>query len=421
MAAEMHTLDNGVTVLIDPIKDTETVAVGYGVRVGARFETKRENGITHFLEHMAFKEETPEASFKTAQLMEAKGGFMNAFTSKDMTFYYAMGLAENFNTFNDIMGAIALDSVIPDSELEIERGVIIGEVGQSLDDPKDILHDTLFATAYPNQPLGRSILGPKKNIERFKRDDFMKFIDKHYHTGNTFVTVAGNVDVQAVLKRIEETTAALKTGKRSAFKAARFHSGSVHTEKQQDQLHLSMEFNSSALENSHDSKAEMILSRILGGGFSSRLFQEVREKRGLGYSVSASSYAFKGGGLTGVDAIVNPEKATELLEAVTDEIKKIADGGVSDEELSASKAKIKTQFAFGAEGTQNRMAAIRQSFDSYGELRETAKNLAEYDAITKEDVKDAAERVFSGLPVLATVGPGSKLPEYDKVVKSLKL
>lgn len=421
MASEMHTLDNGVTVLIDQIKDTDTVAVGYGVRVGARFETKRENGITHFLEHMAFKGDGAEAQFRTAQLMEGKGGMMNAFTSKDMTYYYAMGLAENFDTFNDVMGGVALNSQIPVSELEIERGVILGEIGQSLDDPEDILHDTLFATAYPKQAWGRPILGPKKNIKRFTREDFMSFIDKHYHTGNVFVTVAGNVDVQKVLKRIEQTTAALKVGTRSEFKPAVFHSGAAHAEKDQDQLHLNLEFNSSALGEDNRAKAETVLAQILGGGFSSRLFQEVREKRGLGYSIHASSGAFKDGGLTGVGAIVNPKKAADLLEAVSDEIKKITDHGVSDEELAISKAKIKTQFAFQSEGTQSRMAFMRQSFDSYGELKDRSESLAAYDALTKDDIKAAAERVFSSKPVLATVGPGSKLPAYDKVVKSLGL
>ena len=421
MAAEMHKLSNGVTVLLDHNPNTQGVAVGYGVRVGARYETDKENGLTHFLEHMAFKGKTPEETLGMMQAIESAGGAVNAYTSRDVTFYYAAGLAEAFDTFNGVMSNVALNSVIPAKELENERGVIIGEIGQSLDDPDSILNDIGFATAYPDQALGKTILGPKENIERFQRANFRNFLKKHYHGGNVVASIAGNFDPQHVLKAVESASAHLPAGKRSKFQKAAYQGGFVHQKKAQDQLHLSLNFNASSLADSADSRAETIMGAILGGGMSSRLFQEIREKRGLGYSIHAGTGAMKDTGLFYVDAVVNPQGAEALFEATAAELHKLVQDGVSDDELARIKAKLKTQLALSEESTQGSMRSMFHTYDSFDSLKTSAETLAEFDAVTKDDVKAAAERVFSTAPVLATVGPGRAPLSRKKVEKALKL
>jgi len=421
MTRKSHTLDNGVTVLLNPNPNTEAIAVGYGVRVGARFETEKENGITHYLEHMAFKKDTPEESLKVAQDIEGAGGRMNAYTSRDVTFYFAQGLAEKFDTFNHHMSKIALDAVIPANELEIERGNIIGEIGQALDDPEDILGDLVYATAYPDQPIGRTILGPKENISRFQREDFMRFIKKHYHTGNVVVSLSGKMDEDYVLEAVKDATAHLDRGKRSKFKKAQYHSGIVHHEKDSDQLHLALCFNGASLADGLDAKAETILGVIMGGGFSSRLFQEIREKRGLGYSISAQAAQAKDSGLFSIEAAINPEGAQAFLEATVDEVKKILRDGVTEDEVARVKAMLKTELALGAESSLASMRSMFHTYDAIDKLKSPADVLAEFDSITAGDVKKAAERAFSSEPVLATIGPGLHMPKPKKLEKALKL
>lgn len=319
------------------------------------------------------------------------------------------------------MSNIALNSVIPAKELENERGVIIGEIGQYMDDPDSILNDIGFATAYPDQAIGRTILGPKENIERFQRANFRSFLKKHYHGGNAVASIAGNFDPEHELKAVEAASAHLPAGKRSTFQQAAYHGGFVHRAKVQDQMHLSLSFNAASLVESAESRAETIMGAILGGGMSSRLFQEIREKRGLGYSIHSGAGAMKDTGLFYVDAIVNPQGAGALFDAVAVELRKMVQDGVSDEELARIKAKLKTQLALSEESTQGSMRSMFHTYDSFDSLKTPAETLGEFDAVTKDDVKAAAERVFSTAPVLATVGPGKAPLSRKKVEKALKL
>lgn len=422
MAVEQHTLDNGTTVLIDPIKDSQTVGIAYTMHVGARFETKKENGISHFLEHMAFKGTTTRDAYTLINEIESQGGLVNAGTDKGLTTYLCLGRAAKFDSLHDVISDVVINPTLPEEELEVKRGVILGEIGQALDDPNCIVFKNLMEIAYPGNAYGRSILGPKKNIKKFSRADFMKFIDKHYHTGNLSVSVAGNVDVQNVLKRIEEATACLKQGKPSKFKKATFSSGEVHQYKELDQLHIIMAFNAASLKEPAKSSADIVMANILGNGMSSRLCQEVRAKRGLGYTICAGAVVEKDTGLTYIQAIVDPNRADQLIEGITEQLKRIRQDGVTQAELDKYNEQLATTQAFGDEGTKNRLEALRWSYDTYGLIKPVKDSPAEFKDVTPEDIKDAANRIFGSEPAVSSVGPkGNNMPSYDKIVKSLTI
>lgn len=419
MSVEQHTLSNGATVLIDHMPEVKSAALGYFFRVGSRYETEQENGLAHFLEHMAFKGTPKHNVYELAVAMDDLGAMSNAFTSKEGTCYYMAGAAEDVFSFNDLVGDISINMSLPAAELERERGAILEEIKMYADMPRSVLNDATDAKAFPNQPYGRTILGPSINIENFDRDTFEKFRNKHYHAGNLIVSVAGNVDPAKILKDIERVTANMKTGPRSTFDKATFSGGDVHVKRPDNQINLMLGFQASAL-GEPTNAAESVMLSVLGGGMSSRLFTEVREKRGLVYGVSAGVSRSTDIGEAYIAAGTSPAKVKELMPVVCDELNKIRENEVSDAELARAKKRVINSIKTSDKTSQGAMTGNASTFNLKGRIDTPESIVAKFEAVTKADVQAAAQKVFSGKPILSSVGP-SDFPNYDDVVQRLDI
>ncbi len=423
MAIEQHKLSNGATFLFDPIPHLETAAIGWFFGVGARFETKNQNGIAHFSEHLAFKSTKNRTTQEIAREFARMGAYSNAWTSKEMTAYYGSSMAEDVVAVDRILHDLVTNQAFNESEVDTERGAIISEIGEDYDTASDHIFELLYAEAYKNQPYGRSILGPSENVERFTAAEFRKW-SKHYNGNNLIVSVAGNVDPQKILKELEKTAGTVPAGKKAIYKPAKYSGGSVYEHRDDKNIQVALAFNAAAV-GDEKSTAENVMAIILGGGMSSRLFTEVREKRGLVYTTFAQkSGSFDTGNLT-LYAGVGAEKTDgvaaldKLTPSLCDEIKKMREEKVTDQELEDAKKAIAVGTIFSLETASSRMEQNAERFYFKGSAVEGKETLAKVNAVTKDDILDAAQRIFATKPTLAVIGKANL--RYDAVVKSLKL
>jgi len=420
MAAKLHHLSNGTPVVIDEVPHVKSATVGFYFQVGARFEDKKTNGIAHFLEHMAFKGTKTRNARQLITEMENLGASPNAFTSKDATCYFIKGLAEDTPKFIEILNDIVQNSVLPPDEIERERGAIIEEIGGYKDSPDSVLREMSEAASYPAQPLGRTILGPVENIRNMTRGQLQNFMKKHYHAGNLIVSVAGNVKPQEVLAELEKTVGTMPVRPKSAFYRASHGGGTAaHQEKALEQLRVMFSFKAYKLSDPKFWSADL-LSDILGGGMSSRLFHEIREKRGLVYTVAAYTDATRDVGTLDIYAATGPDKIETLVPVLCDELNKIRRDGVSDEELARVKKQLLTRLAMQDESMMNRMIGPARSLQLHGKLRDADAVTAAIKNVTTESIKDVANEIFAGKPVIASIGPGGKMEPYKKTVKRLE-
>jgi predicted Zn-dependent peptidase len=420
MTATLHTLSNGVPVIIDKTPDLQTARVGFYFQVGARFENEKENGIAHFLEHMAFKGTKTRTARQINVELERLGAKPNAYTSYASTCFHVSGMAEDTPKFIEILNDIVQNSTLPKDELEVERGAILEEIGMYNDDADSVLSDISTAIEYPGQPLGRTILGPAENIRTFTRAQLKAFMDKHYHAGNLVVSVIGNVDEQQVLANLEKTVGTMPRRAKSSFNTASYVGGHTHEEKPLEQLRLSMSFPGYTR---HDPQywSARVLETILGKGMSSRLFEEIREKRGLVYSVNAYNDSSADTGTFGIYAGTGPDKVDVLMPVLLAELKKIREQPVSEEELERAKRQILVSMSLSEENMGARMNNILQYFQMFGKLPDPQKLRAELDQVTSQSVQEAARKIFAGIPTLASVGPGHKMLPYEQVVEELRV
>ncbi len=420
MAVKQYTLSNGARVVIDEIPHVQSATVGFYFTVGARHEGKKNNGAAHFLEHMAFKGTATRDARRLATEVADMGADSNAFTGKDSTCYYIKGLAEDAGKFIDILGDIVMNSTLPPDELERERGAIIEEIGGYKDDPDSVAFENLEKTAYPGQPYGASILGPADNIRNMTREQLQAFMRKHYHAGNLIVSVAGKVDAKEILAKLEETIGAMPSRPKSAFRKAVYSGGAAHDERPLEQLRAVFTFKSYPLSDPRYWSAQ-ILADILGGGMSSRLFHEIREKRGLVYGVSAFQRASTDAGTFNIYAGTGPEKIATLIPVLCDELKKIKENGVTPEELARSQKQMQTRLATQGESVMNRMLSPARSLQQNGRIVTEEEVLKAIKAVTADSVKAAANEIFAGKMTMSTVGPGKNVEAYEKVSARLKI
>ncbi|MEO1613437.1 MAG: pitrilysin family protein, partial [Pseudomonadota bacterium] len=295
MTIRLSTLSNGFRVITEHMPGMGSAAIGVWIGAGSRNEAESQNGIAHFLEHMAFKGTARRSALDIAEEIENVGGHLNAYTSREATAYYARVLAEDAPLALDIIGDILTGSTFETAEIELERGVILQEIGQTLDTPDDIIFDWLQETAYPGQPIGRSILGPAERVSGFGEGDLRGFIDAHYAPGNMILSAAGGVDHDALLTEAERHFGHLTAREAPARDGARYEGGLLREVKDLEQAHLCMAFEGPAYRGD-DFYATQLMSVALGGGMSSRLFQEAREKRGLCYTIFAQAGAYQDSG-----------------------------------------------------------------------------------------------------------------------------
>jgi predicted Zn-dependent peptidase len=416
MSPSITKLKNGLTVVTDPMPHLETAAVGVWVNAGARHETEPTNGIAHMLEHMAFKGTTRRTARQIAEEIERVGGYINAYTAREQTAYYARVLKNDVPLAADILADILQDSVFDEEELTREQGVIIQEIGQVEDTPDDIIFDHLQATAFPDQPLGRPILGTAKHVQSFTRETLRNHIAAHYFASSMAFISAGAVEHDKMVALAEGAFSGLKPGKEVVPAPGTYGGGEHRTGQQLEQAHIAFAFKG-LRSTDEDVFAAQVYSTVLGGGMSSRLFQEAREKRGLCYTISTIGSSYRDTGLFGVYAGTSNEDLPELMSVVAGEMHGLAEKAGEDETARA-RAQIKAGMLMGLEQASSRCEQIAAHLFTFGRLLSTEEVIARIDAVDTKAVSRVAANVLKNSKLsLAAMGPVSKLGSYDRVAQ----
>ncbi|MEM7519872.1 MAG: pitrilysin family protein [Pseudomonadota bacterium] len=409
MSLQEHRLANGFRIVTENMPGLASASVGVWVAAGGRHEAPLQNGIAHFLEHMAFKGTKRRSALEIAEAIEDVGGYINAYTSREVTAYYVRVLENDVALGLDVIADILRNPVLDPNEIEVERGVILQEIGQALDTPDDVIFDWLQEQAYPDQPLGRTILGPSERVSAFGRDDLSGFIGQHYGPGQMTLAAAGAVDHDAIVRVAEKLFGDMVPKPSIDAQTGLFQGGEMRQSKQLEQAHFALGFESPGY-RAEDIYVAQIYASALGGGMSSRLFQEVRENRGLCYTIFAQAGAYADTGMTTIYAGTSAEQLPELAALTIDEMKRAADD-MSPAEVARARAQMKAGLLMGLESPSNRaerLARLIQIWDRVPPLSETIEKI---DAVTTGDVRDLAQRMAEAAPAaLALYGPVEGAP-----------
>jgi predicted Zn-dependent peptidase len=410
-------LPSGLTVVTERMDRVETVSIGAYVATGSRNETTEENGVSHFLEHMAFKGTALRSAAAIAEEVEAVGGHINAYTAREQTAYYVKLLKEDTALGCDIIGDILTHSSFEPEEMERERSVILQEIGQANDTPDDIIFDYFQATAYPDQSLGRAVLGSAEVIRGMGRSVLTGYMGRNYSPRNIVVAATGKLEHAAIVDLVGKHFADLPAGAARPVEAATYTGGEFREDRDLDQVHLLLGFPSVGY-GDPDYYATLLLSTLLGGGMSSRLFQEIREKRGLVYSIYSFTSPFKDGGLFGIYAGTGESEAAELTPVVLAELGKVQES-VSEPELARARAQVKASLLMSQESTGSRCEQLARQLQTFGRVIPTGEVLAKINAVTEADIRRMAARHFRAAPTLTTVGPSENVPGLGAIVEKL--
>ena len=415
MSIQLHTLPNGMRVVTEHMPGLQSASIGVWVSAGGRHETVQQNGIAHFLEHMAFKGTTTRSALQIAEQIEDVGGYINAYTSRETTAYYVRVLNNDVPLAVDILSDILRNSVFDPREIEVERGVILQEIGQTLDTPDDIIFDWLQETAYPDQSIGRSILGPADNIKRFDRDDLTSFVSAQYQPQRMILAAAGGIDHDALLSLATQAFQDLSPDVTPQLETiAKFSRGEYRNEKTLEQAHFALAFESPSYK-SDDIYTAQVYSIALGGGMSSRLFQEAREKRGLCYSIFAQTGAYVDTGMTTIYAGTAGDQIAGLSRLTIDEFKRAADD-MTQAEVDRARAQMKAGMLMGLESASNRAERLARMVQVWGYVPHLSEAVEKIDAVDLTSVKAYAEQVATTAKMASAIyGPISSAPTLDEL------
>ena len=414
MTLQQAQLSNGFRIVTERMPGLQSAAIGIWVSAGGRHERIEQNGIAHFLEHMAFKGTATRSALQIAETIEDVGGYINAYTSREVTAYYARVLRADVPLAMDVIADIVLNPVFDPREIEVERGVILQEIGQANDTPDDVIFDWLQEASYRDQPLGRTILGPSERVSAFSREDLAGFVSEHYRQGQMILSAAGAVDHDELVRMAEALFGHLEPGPASTAEPARFTGGEYRKAKKLEQAHFALALESPGYRDDAIYTAQ-IYANALGGGMSSRLFQEIREKRGLCYTIFAQAGAYADTGCTTIYAGTSAGQVAELAGITIDEMKRAAED-MNDEEIARARAQMKAGMLMGLESPSNRaerLARLVQIWDTVPTLEETVEKI---DAVTTAKVRGFAERLASTAPAaLALYGPVKAAPTLEQL------
>ena len=418
MTVETHRLANGLRIVTEHMPGLQSAAIGIWVSVGGRHELAEQNGIAHFLEHMAFKGTARRNAQQIAEEIEDVGGFINAYTSREATAYYARVLRDDVPLAIDLISDIVLNPAFDPHEIEVERGVILQEIGQANDTPDDIIFDWLQEAAYPEQPLGRTILGPVDRVRGFHRADFEHFVATHYGPGQLILSAAGAVDHDQIVRLAEEHLGHLKAHPVLDAEPARFLGGERREIKSLEQAHFTL-----ALEapnyRSDDVYAAQIFATALGGGMSSRLFQEVRERRGLCYTIFAQVGSYEDTGLLTIYAGTGAEDLAELAGLTVDEMRRCADG-ITQAELERARAQMKAGMLMGLESPSARAERLARLIGIWDRVPPLEETVARIDAVELASLRELAGGIASaGKSAMALYGPVGSAPSLARITERL--
>jgi predicted Zn-dependent peptidase len=413
----IKTLPSGLRIATDSMSQVETASVGVYVGAGTRHEPVALNGAAHMLEHMAFKGTAMRDAKAIAEEIEAVGAFMNAHTGREQTAYYVKCLKEDTGLALDILSDVFLRSVYDPAEFERERGVILQELGQVEDTPDDVIFDRFHETAYPGQALGRPVLGDATTIRTMARDAAMAWRKSAYAPGNTIVVAAGRLDADAFEADVTKLFGAWTGEAKLTEEPARYAGGEFRDDGDLEQAHLVLGFPGVGLADG-DYWSVQVLATLLGGGMSSRLFQEIRERRGLAYSVSAHAASYMDGGVFDIYTGTGEAEMAELVPALISELRG-AFALPTDAEIRRAKAQMKAGLLMSLESTNARMDALGANLLVYGRDVTPEEVARKVEAVTADDLVRVARRILTGKPTLAAMGPLGKLDPLAKIAEKL--
>jgi predicted Zn-dependent peptidase len=412
LRTELTTLPNGLRIVSEAMPGLASAAVGLWVTAGGRHERPEQNGIAHFLEHMAFKGTGRRSALQIAEEIEDVGGYINAYTSREMTAFYARVLEADVALALDVIADIVLNPAFDKKEIEVERHVILQEIGQALDTPDDIIFDWLQEAAYPDQAIGRTILGPAERVQSFGRKDFRTFVAAHYGPERMILSAAGAVDHAALVQLAEEKFGHLSAKPGPHPEPARWQGGERHEVKDLEQVHFAMGFRGPAYRDA-DAHTAQVYSMALGGGMSSRLFQKLREERGLCYSIYAQAGSYDDTGMITLYAGTSAEEIGELAMLTMDELKRAA-SDMSEAEVARARAQLKAGLLMGLESPSGRAERMARYLAIWGRVPGLDEATAEIDGVTTAAVRAFGERLAGQAEAaLALYGPVSGAPGLD--------
>ena len=419
MSVTISKLENGLTVITDKMPHLESAAMGVWVKSGSRDEAPQEHGIAHLLEHMAFKGTTNRCARQIAAEIENVGGELNAATSIETTSYYARVLKPEVSHAADILYDILANATIDEQELLREKHVILQEIGAAQDMPDDMVFDAFQSTAFGSQPIGRAILGTPETVQSFTPEQIREFVSKHYRGPNMVLSAAGAVDHDELVAQASETFGNFSGEIAEAPVEASYVGGERLTQSDHHEVQFLLGFEGRAY-HATDFYASQLLAMILGGGTSSRLFQEVREKYGLCYSVSAFHWGFSDTGVFGVHAATGPEDISQLTGLIIHELLRAAKD-IEQEELDRARAQVRAGLLMSMESPVSRAGQLARQVLLFGRTIPNEELMERLDALSIDRLRDLAGRIFQeSEPTLTALGPLESLPRLDQITDMLK-
>jgi predicted Zn-dependent peptidase len=413
LSLRITTLSNGFRIVTEAMPGLLSASAGVWVTAGGRHERAEQNGIAHFLEHMAFKGTERRSSLRIAEEIEDVGGYINAYTSREMTAYYARVLSPDVALALDVIADIVLNPVFNKDDIETERHVILQEIGQALDTPDDIIFDWLQEVSYPDQPFGRTILGPSERVSSFKRDDLRRFVAEHYGPDQMILAAAGGVDHDTIVAQAEALFGHLKPVGDARLQPARFGGGERREVKDLEQVHFALAFEGPGY-RAPDVYAAQVYATAMGGGMSSRLFQKIREERGLCYSIFAQSGAYEDTGQITIYAGTSEEEIGDLVGLTLDELKRAADD-MTEAEVNRARAQLKAGLLMGLESPSSRAERNARLLAIWGRVPSVAETVERIDAVSTTDVRAYGAGLVGAKSALALYGPVTDAPDLEAI------
>ena len=414
---------SGLRIVTEEVPSVRSAAVGIWVNVGSRDEAPATAGASHFLEHLLFKGTTSRTALEISSSIESVGGEMNAFTSKEYTCFYARVIDTDLPMAIDVVSDLITSSIVTALDVDAERKVVLEEIAMRDDDPSDLVHDLFSETYYGDTPIGRPILGTVESIKGMSRNTVFNYYKKRYLPQDLVVAVAGNIKHKRVVAMVEaalsrdnflDVMAAPVLRPNTVVKNSKQQSvGLLFKKSEQAHMFYGMEGVARADERRF---AMGVLSAALGGGMSSRLFQEIREKRGLAYSVYAYAQQFAGSGVLGFYAGCNPAKAIEVVEIIQSVLADVADNGMSQAEITRAKGAVRGSLVLSQEDSGSRMSRIGKNEIVYGQVMDFDDILKAIDRVSAEDIREIAGEFLVKTPTLALVGPFKSESKFEKVL-----
>lgn len=418
MTVRVSTLANGLRVVSDPMDSVETTSIGVWVEGGSRHETLENNGVSHLLEHMAFKGTARRSARGIAEEIESVGGHLNAYTSRENTSYYAKILKEDAALAVDIIADIIQNPLMDEEELTNERAVIIQEINQTDDTPDDIIFDHFQKTAFPDQPIGFPVLGSAEVVRNMPRRDIIDYLNVHYTAPGMVLAASGRIDHERLVELAEAHLSGLRNGALKLPGPPCYVGGDYREERDLEQAHVVLGFKGVGFEEP-DFYPASVLSTLFGGGMSSRLFQEIREKRGLVYSIYSFLSCYADGGVLGVYAGAGEKEMSQVIPLICGEARKIC-GDITDQEVLRARAQIKSGILMSLESTSSRCEQLARQMMVFKRPLPIDEIIANVEAVQTADVLRAAERMISSAPTFTAIGPITHIENYDSIAERLR-